>query len=85
MIVKVKLVTHSIIPNLNSGLVPIDPVGLVFSFVAWLLDCSPVSGVTQCLGSVPARTTLEADSAETLSVSFNFHFSSHLLSKSITN
>ena len=29
MIVKVKLVTHSIIPNLNSGLVLIDPVGLV--------------------------------------------------------
>ena len=29
MIVKVQLVTHSIIPNLNSGLVPIDPVGLV--------------------------------------------------------
>ena len=26
---KVQLVTHSIIPNLNSGLVPIDPVGLV--------------------------------------------------------
>ena len=38
---KVQLVTHSIIPNLNSGLVPIDPVGLVpptktFSIVlAW--------------------------------------------------
>ena len=26
---KVQLVTHSIIPNLNSGLVPIDPVDLV--------------------------------------------------------
>ena len=30
VIVKVQLVTHSIIPNLNSGLVPIDPVGLVY-------------------------------------------------------
>ena len=29
VIVKVYLVTHSIIPNLNSGLVPIDPEGLV--------------------------------------------------------
>ena len=26
---KLQLVTHSIIPNLNSGLVPINPVGLV--------------------------------------------------------
>ena len=29
---KVQLVTHSKIPNLNSGLVPIDLVGLDFSF-----------------------------------------------------
>ena len=28
---KVQLVTHSIIPNLNFGLVPIDPVGLVYT------------------------------------------------------
>ena len=33
MIVKVQLVTHSIIPNLNSGLVPIDAVGLVSSLL----------------------------------------------------
>ena len=32
VIMKVQLVTHSIIPNLNSGLVPIDLVGLVFSY-----------------------------------------------------
>ena len=31
---EVQLVTHSIIPNLNSGLVPIDPVGLVTPFFA---------------------------------------------------
>ena len=32
MIVKVELVTHSIIPNLKFRLVPIDPVGLVYPF-----------------------------------------------------
>ena len=31
VIVKVQLVTHSIIPNLNSGLVPISPEGLRWS------------------------------------------------------
>ena len=34
---KVHLVTHSIIPNLNSGLVPIDPVGLVSLIIDMLV------------------------------------------------
>ena len=33
MIVKVQFLTHSIIPHINSVLVPIDPVGLVLSLM----------------------------------------------------
>ena len=39
---KVQLVTHSIIPNLNSGLVPIDPVGLVILTNIFVLTVSSI-------------------------------------------
>ena len=39
---KVQLVTHSTIPNLNSGLVPIDPVVLVFFHTKMQCAESPV-------------------------------------------
>ena len=38
VIVTVQLVTHSIIPNLNSGLVPVDPSGLVYSYLSIVHD-----------------------------------------------
>ena len=58
MIVKVHLVTHSIIPNLNSRLVPINPIGLVTLFSLYL-DFTAES-VVQCQPAVinPLQTYL---------------------------
>ena len=55
---KVQLVTHSIIPNLNSRLVPINPIGLVTLFSLYL-DFTAES-VVQCQPAVinPLQTYL---------------------------
>ena len=58
VIVKVHLVTHSIIPNLNSRFVPINPIGLVTLFSLYL-DLTAES-VVQCQPAVinPLQTYL---------------------------
>ena len=79
---KVQLVTHSIIPNLNSGLVPIDPIGLVFIFK---IRCKMQQIVNNTINSIITGGKLfRIDQRYSVTSSCILHLHSPQLAPSIT-